>query len=116
MRLVPKPMGFTYRMTYVPKGAQNPRPSLFRGADSAAVQHIDPDEARQAFRITWPEIDVWPLVNPRKPRTTTWQCIGAAQREERTGADRRATIQRTSHSGQGPRAVGRSEEISISQT
>jgi hypothetical protein len=59
MRLVPKPLGFTYRMTYVPKGARNPRPGLFRGAGSAAVRHIEPDEARQAFRVKWPKTDTW---------------------------------------------------------
>jgi hypothetical protein len=80
MRLEHKRLGFNYRMTYVAPRARNQCEGLFRGEDWAAVRSIDPDEATQAFRITWPEIDVWPLVNPRTPRQTNWQCIRNACR------------------------------------
>lgn len=75
MRLVPVPLGFTYRMTYVPKGARNPCRGLLGGADSVGVRHIEPAEASQAFRIKRPKVDVWPLVFPRKPRTNTWEWV-----------------------------------------
>jgi hypothetical protein len=68
MRLVTTPLGFTYRISYVPKGARNPRPALLRGADTAVVRHVEPAEVAPAFRIKRPKMDVWPLVFPRKPR------------------------------------------------
>jgi hypothetical protein len=75
MRLVPTPLGFNYRMEYVPKGARNPRLELFRGADTAVVRHIDAGEADPAFRISRPELDIWPLVQPRTPRSNPWGFI-----------------------------------------
>jgi hypothetical protein len=74
MRLETTRLGFTYRITYVPKGARNPRAGLLRGADFAGVRHIEPAEAAPAFRIKWPKMDIWPLAFPRRPRagTTGW--------------------------------------------
>lgn len=73
MRLVPVPLGFTYRLDYIPKGAQKPRAGLFRGADTAVVRHIDPDEAKLAFRVSQPELDILPLARPRTKRRTPWE-------------------------------------------
>lgn len=82
MRLVPVPLGFTYRMDYVPKGARNPRPGLFRGADVVGVRHIDAEEAEPAFRIRRPKLDIWPMVWPRTPRSNQWQMIRSANKFE----------------------------------
>ncbi|SDO48599.1 hypothetical protein [Afipia sp. GAS231] len=68
MRLEPTPLGFTYKIIYVPKGAQNPRTALLGGTDTAVVRHIEPAEAAPAFRIQRPKLDIWPLTFPRKPR------------------------------------------------
>ena len=68
MRLEPTPLGFTYRITYVPKGARNPCLGFLRGADFAVVRHIEPAEAAPAFRVKRSKMDIWPFVFPRKPR------------------------------------------------
>jgi hypothetical protein len=78
MRLVPVPLGFTYRIDFVPKGGRNPRPGLFRDSDTAVVRHIDADEAKPAFRVTRPELDILPLAHPRTKRSNAWDYMRKA--------------------------------------
>jgi hypothetical protein len=82
MRLVTTPLGFTYRITYVPKGARNPRPALLRGTDTAVVRHVEPAEAAPAFRISRPKIDVKPFAFPRKARSATTYWVRKAFNSE----------------------------------
>ncbi len=68
MRLEPTPLGYTYQIIYVPKGARNPRTILRGGTDTAVVRHIEPAEAAPAFRIERPELDIGPFTFYRTPR------------------------------------------------
>jgi hypothetical protein len=80
MHIVPAPLGFSYRMDYVPKGSRNVRSGVFRDKDVVGVRYIDVDEAQPAFRVRIPQLDIWPLVKPRTPRSNQWQLIRDARK------------------------------------
>jgi len=61
MQILATPLGFPYPMTCVPKRARNERTEYFSGSDSAAVRRIEPSEALIAFRILYPEMDLFRL-------------------------------------------------------
>lgn len=66
MQILPPPLRFPYPMTFVPKRARNERTEYFWGRDSAAVRRIEPGEALEAFRISYPEMDLFSYYSPRK--------------------------------------------------
>lgn len=82
MRLVPTPLGYTYRLDYIPKGARNARAGLFRATDVAVVRHIEAREAELAFRVFRPELDVLPLSRPRTKPGTGWDHTRPASTDE----------------------------------
>jgi hypothetical protein len=67
MQILAPRLGFPYPLTFVPKRARIERTEYFWGSDSAAVRCIEPGEALEAFRISYPETDLSPFFPRQQP-------------------------------------------------
>jgi hypothetical protein len=78
MQILGPRLRFTYPMTFVPRSGRIERTEYFFGSDSAAVRRIEPNEASAAFRIWYPEIDLYPFLFPRRKRDYTRDFVRTA--------------------------------------
>lgn len=65
MKLRPVTMGLPYLRTFVPRRCRNERTEVFKATATGAVRSVTAEEARNAFRITFPERDARKFIRRR---------------------------------------------------